>query len=79
MLISVPFLAPNVRDFLHRAQEQPEPVLPAARNHLRLRNRIRLEKKSRGCQRVHIAFLIELRPHVAFAKHLFMCETGPAC
>jgi hypothetical protein len=28
MLISVPFLTPNVRDSLHRAQEQPEPILP---------------------------------------------------
>jgi hypothetical protein len=26
-------------------------------------------------QRARVAFLIQLRPHVAFAKHLFMCET----
>jgi hypothetical protein len=44
---SVPFLAPNVRDLLHRAREQPEPFCPTARNHLHLRNRIRSNEKLR--------------------------------
>jgi hypothetical protein len=67
-----------VRDFRHRAQQQPELILPRCTESLASPQPNPFEEKSRGFQRVRIAFLIQLRLQVAFAKHLFMCETGPA-